>query len=153
MRVLVCGGRDYADKARVFATLDALHATTPITCIIDGCARGADALGATWAVARNIPQDRFPADWNTHGTAAGPIRNAQMLSEGKPDRVVAFPGGTGTANMIALARKAGVLVQEFVGFIDGREQWRYCPPGSIDTPQTRAALAFALQATVEAPKP
>jgi hypothetical protein len=33
-----------------------------------------------------------------------------MLDESKPDLVVAFPGGPGTANMIKLARAAGVMV-------------------------------------------
>lgn len=33
---------------------------------------------------------RFPAKWNEHGKAAGPIRNQQMLTEGKPDVVFAF---------------------------------------------------------------
>lgn len=111
MRVLVCGGRDYDDKARVFATLDALHASTPITCVINGCARGADTLGAAWAVERGVSRDSYPADWKQLGRAAGPIRNAQMLTDGKPDRVVVFPGGRGTANMVKLAQNAGVEVQ------------------------------------------
>jgi hypothetical protein len=33
-----------------------------------------------------------------------------MLNEGRPDLVVAFPGGKGTAGMMALARKADVPV-------------------------------------------
>jgi UDP-N-acetylmuramoylalanine-D-glutamate ligase len=59
-----------------------------------------------------IPVETYEADWDTHGKAAGPIRNKRMLDEGKPDLVVAFPGGRGTANMISQARKAGVEVIE-----------------------------------------
>ena len=44
------------------------------------------------------------------GRKAGPIRNQRMLDEGKPDLVVAFPGGKGTNGMIDLARNAGVRV-------------------------------------------
>jgi UDP-N-acetylmuramoylalanine-D-glutamate ligase len=33
-----------------------------------------------------------------------------MLDEGKPDLVVAFPGGRGTANMVQQAHRAGVEV-------------------------------------------
>jgi UDP-N-acetylmuramoylalanine-D-glutamate ligase len=33
-----------------------------------------------------------------------------MLKEGRPDLVVAFPGGKGTANMVAQARAAGIRV-------------------------------------------
>jgi hypothetical protein len=33
------------------------------------------------------------------------------LRKGKPDLVIAFPGGRGTADMVARARKAGVPVE------------------------------------------
>ena len=48
--------------------------------------------------------------------AAGPKRNQQMLDEAKPDMVVAFPGGKGTAHMRQIAKAAGVPVwQPFRG--------------------------------------
>jgi hypothetical protein len=37
-----------------------------------------------------------------------------MLDEGKPDLVLAFPGGRGTRNMVGQAKRAGVPV-EIVG--------------------------------------
>jgi hypothetical protein len=40
------------------------------------------------------------------------IRNSKMLAEGKPEMVLAFPGGRGTANMVKQARSAGVSVCE-----------------------------------------
>lgn len=52
----------------------------------------------------------FLANWGKFGNAAGPIRNAEMLSEGKPDLVLAFPGGAGTRDMINRSLKAGVTV-------------------------------------------
>jgi len=110
MRVLVCGGRDFNDHAMVFERLDALHQRDQISLLIEGGARGADALAAEWALARRVPSRRFTAQWDVHGRSAGPIRNQKMLDEGKPDLVVAFPGGRGTANMIALAKTAGVYV-------------------------------------------
>lgn len=79
--------------------------------IISGCAKGADSVGVDWAAANWLPCRQFPADWETHGKAAGPIRNQQMLDEGKPDLVVAFPGGRGTADMVRRAKKAGVEVR------------------------------------------
>lgn len=108
MRVLVCGGRDFMDRAWLFRELDALLSSRGVTIIISGCARGADTLGIEWAEARGIEVARFPADWNTHGRAAGPIRNQQMLEEGKPDLVVAFPGGGGTADMVRRTRAARI---------------------------------------------
>jgi hypothetical protein len=65
----------------------------PITCIIHGGARGADHMAGLWARKHDINMKQYPADWDKHGNAAGPIRNAQMLAEGFPDICVAFPGG------------------------------------------------------------
>src|SRR5687767_7065897 len=105
MRVLVCGGRDYNDSDRIFNTLYQIDAERgPITCIIHGCATGADTQGRVWAQHHDRKHVPFRADWNTHGKAAGPLRNARMLDEGKPDLVVAFPGGRGTADMIRRAK-------------------------------------------------
>src|SRR5262249_11454324 len=54
----------------------------------------------------------FHADWGQFGSGAGPIRNSKMLAEGKPEMVLAFPGGRGTANIVEQARSAGVSVCE-----------------------------------------
>jgi hypothetical protein len=107
MRVLVCGGRNYRDRRLVFHTLDSL---VGISTLIHGCASGADGLAARWARARGVPQEPYPPNWRRYGLAAGPIRNQQMLDEGRPDLVVAFPGGKGTFNMVDKAEGAGVRV-------------------------------------------
>jgi hypothetical protein len=109
-RVLVCGGRDFEDRAVLYATLDRLHAQRCFTLLIAGAARGADTMGEQWARDRGVRTRIFMARWAIEGRAAGPIRNARMLREGRPDLVVAFPGGKGTANMVELARDAGVEV-------------------------------------------
>ena len=110
MRVLVCGGRDFADQACVYRVLDHLHARQPFAVLIEGGATGADALARQWAVDRGVPNQTFRAEWDKHGPAAGPLRNARMLAEGAPDLVVAFTGSNGTANMVRQARAAGVRV-------------------------------------------
>lgn len=111
MRVLVCGGRDFSDRDSAYRTLDAIHAETPISVIIEGGASGADRLAFQWASEGNrCGTLTFDADWNALGKAAGPMRNWRMLNKGKPDVVVAFPGGRGTADMVRRAKKAGVRV-------------------------------------------
>lgn len=95
----VCGGRNYSDKLRVFAVLDHLHATRPIAQIVHGGAAGADFLAGEWAAARGVPVKVFPADWKAHGRSAGPRRNGQMVAYGL-SRLVAFPGGSGTDDMV-----------------------------------------------------
>ena len=111
MRVLVCGGRDFQDRVAVHQALDDLDAAYGVSLVIDGGATGADKLAAEWAWMSNKPNRCFPADWKTYGRGAGPIRNKQMLDEGKPDLVLAFPGGRGTANMVKQAQAAGVRVE------------------------------------------
>jgi hypothetical protein len=111
MRVLVCGGRDFDDCDKLNIMLRSLWLSCSDV-IIHGAAPGADTLAGQWAHDRGIPVEAFPADWEKHGRAAGPIRNQQMLAEGKPDLVVAFPGHRGTANMVRQAREAGVRVLE-----------------------------------------
>jgi len=109
-KVLVCGGRDFDDRAALFAALDRLHAQRAFGVVIAGGARGADTLAVEWATDRGIPTEVYMAEWDRLGRKAGPIRNQRMLDEGRPGLVVAFPGGGGTAGMIALSRKADVEV-------------------------------------------
>jgi len=111
MRVLACGGRDDADREFLFAELSALHAATPLTLVIPRAAKGADRMAGEWAESVGVPVAAFPADWTRSRNPAGPRRNAQPRVAGTPDLVVAFPGGTGTANMMRQATAAGVPVR------------------------------------------
>jgi predicted Rossmann-fold nucleotide-binding protein len=111
MRILVCGGRHYADAVLVALALDTIQKKYGITTIIHGAASGADGLADAWATGHSIPQERHPADWKHHSRMAGLIRNQAMLDT-KPDVVVAFPGGSGTADMVRRAKAAGVPVWE-----------------------------------------
>lgn len=110
IRVLVCGGREYNDATAVYSVLDTL--SPQIETIVCGGAAGADTLALQWVEQREMRCEVYLADWRKYGKAAGAIRNKQMLEQGKPDLVIAFPGGKGTANMIRQAKKAGVRVQE-----------------------------------------
>ena len=114
MRVLICGGREYNGYlhfASVMAKIEAEHG--PFEAVIHGGAKGADWCAHLWA---NSPAGKraeieFKADWTTHGRKAGPIRNQQMIDEGRPDLVVAFPGGRGTADMVKRAQQANITTR------------------------------------------
>lgn len=110
MRVLVCGGRDYTDTETVYCTLDRIHKNEQIDIVIEGNARGADRIAGYWARRNKIDNLKFKADWAKpgYGKAAGPIRNQQMIDEGKPDYWIAFPGGRGTADMVKRLKAAGI---------------------------------------------
>lgn len=112
MRVLVCGGRDFKDWEKLKDTLNQIDQDPGISLIIHGGARGADELADRWAMESGSAIKVFYAQWDLRGRFAGMIRNQQMLKEGKPDLVVAFPGGRGTADMVRRAKAAGVKVIE-----------------------------------------
>ena len=112
-RVLVCGGRDYADRKRVFDYLDRLwREAAPLDAleVIQGGATGADALAREWCCSREVPYVNVPANWKLLGKAAGPIRNQRMIDEYGPSLVLAFPGGRGTADMVSRAHRARITV-------------------------------------------
>jgi SLOG family YspA-like protein len=121
VRVLVCGSRHFEDYWKLHQELLHIHMFDPkpapgrsnIDVIISGKAKGADTLAEDFARVYRLEFEGYPADWKKHGKAAGPIRNKQMLDEGKPDLVIAFlaPNSRGTRNMIDQAEKAGVPVK------------------------------------------
>lgn len=100
----------------VWSCLDRVAKRMDITAVRHGDARGADKLADDWAIIESIPVERMPADWKGNGGAAGPIRNSEMLKrEPVPVAAVAFPGGTGTADMVKKCKRAGVPVWEVTG--------------------------------------
>jgi predicted Rossmann-fold nucleotide-binding protein len=128
VRVLVCGGRDYRNWLHMYAVLASQHERHRFTAIIEGGASGADAGARTFGEQEGIPVETFPADWSDlshpgaiirtrrdgarYDATAGHRRNQRMLEEGRPNLVIAFPGGRGTADMVRRSRKAGVEVVE-----------------------------------------
>lgn len=106
MKVIIAGSRDVT-----FPLLHVVRAVDEsgwmITEVVSGCARGVDEHGEQWAKRRDIPVKRFPADWDRHGRAAGPIRNRQMAQYA--DALIAIWDGKsrGTKNMIDEMNKCG----------------------------------------------
>ena len=111
MRVLVCGGRDYRRQVEVYWQLDKINRDHGVSAVITGGATGADEFGFYWG-SKHTPVDnlQFKADWAKYGRKAGPIRNQRMLDEGRPDVVLAFPGGHGTEDMVRRAEAAGIKI-------------------------------------------
>lgn len=133
-RVLICGDRNwgklsvpnqpYALKSLqvIIDALSKVHQEKGVEAVIEGEAAGADTMGRIAAERLGIEVLKFPADWRKHGKSAGPIRNRQMLTEGKPTLVLAFhqfiENSKGTKDMVNAARKEGIPTE----VITGREQ-------------------------------
>src|SRR5690606_25888276 len=94
LRVLVCGSRTLENRTPVVNVLDGLRVEVTIRwdnlVVIEGGAPGADTFAGEWAEEFSDKHERYPANWEVHGKAAGFIRNKRMLEEGKPDVVWAF---------------------------------------------------------------
>lgn len=112
-RILICGDRNWTDVKAIAKVMRGFDPHTSI--LICGMARGADRISYQLAKGTGWRVMEFPADWDKHGRAAGPIRNAEMLTVGKPELVIAFhddlDNSKGTANMVKIAKRAGVRVR------------------------------------------
>lgn len=113
--ILVCGGRDYSDYRTVKFTLDkyitGLHRLTDHKidiAILTGGAKGADNLAKQYAINNNLIYIEMPANWDKLAKGAGPLRNQSMLDFIDVNIVIAFPGGTGTADMVRRANEAKI---------------------------------------------
>lgn len=120
MRILITGDRNYKDREMVFGVIGAVMGRVPATediTIIDGMAKGADQLASEFgSMLDGVFHERYPADWDKHGKAAGHIRNKEMLDSGA-DVVIAFKDNFnhaldkgGTENMVKIAMAAGMPV-------------------------------------------
>lgn len=110
MIVLVCGGREMKDTRLVYETLTRLHRKKEITRLVCGGARGADKIGAFWALDNYVDLETKNAKWNELGKSAGVVRNRAMVQDFKPDLVVVFPGGFGTESMKNIAEEYKIEV-------------------------------------------
>lgn len=114
MKVIIAGSRSIKNYETVKAVIaEAQAAGFVITEVVSGRADGVDKLGERWAEENNIPIKKFPADWNTHGKSAGPIRNNQMAEYvGKQGGLIVVWDGQsrGTQHMIASARVKQIKV-------------------------------------------
>ena len=82
LRVLVCGGRDYKNRRRVFEALDRLTAEHGALTIIEGGAVGADTFAGEWTcMQRSCQLVTEHADWEKYGRPAGPVRNQKMIDD------------------------------------------------------------------------
>jgi hypothetical protein len=118
VRVIVAGSRQIS-IAHCMPYLDAwMKVNGTPSMVISGCAAGPDSAGIAWAAKHSLPLQRFPADWDRHGKAAGPLRNIQMATfaaRAPGGRLIAFWDlvSRGTQHMILTADNHGLDVDVY----------------------------------------
>jgi len=110
-RLLVTGSRDWSETSRIERELSTIvdrwgEHTRPV--LVEGGARGADAMPRAWWEHHGLPVETHQADWTALGKRAGMVRNAGMVASGAAG-CIAFPIGEskGTRGCIKAATKAG----------------------------------------------
>jgi predicted Rossmann fold nucleotide-binding protein DprA/Smf involved in DNA uptake len=108
--ILVAGSRNFVNAERL-AEILAENVGADDT-IVEGGAKGVDAMARQWAEARDISVVEIRADWAKYGRAAGPKRNDAMtafIAEHGGRAVFIWDGESkGTKQCILSARKAGI---------------------------------------------
>lgn len=137
-RILVTGSRDWRDADMLGRALYEEIDASPrqeIVVVHGACPQGADRLAAEFCESETawlepagtgLVEEPHPADWSTHGRAAGFRRNAEMVDLGA-DVCLAFVnpctkrgcpdaqphGSHGASHTAELAEKAGIRVRRF----------------------------------------
>lgn len=111
MKTIIAGSRSYHNRA--FLDDAITKAKLDITEVVCGCASGVDSMGRDWAKEQGIPVTEFPADWDTHGKAAGPLRNEQMAQYADALILVWDGKSPGSRSMLGLARRYGLTIRQF----------------------------------------
>jgi hypothetical protein len=99
VKILVFGSREWMDEGIIFRLL---HKLPKDTILVTGYAPGADRIADKIGRQLGFDVRMYPAQWETQGVAAGPIRNAHMLKMEHPD-------------------KKGIRIDKGFGFSTGRQ--------------------------------
>ena len=104
MKVVITGSRSLSGNTNIqyFKVIDSVlkWIDKPIDEIVSGEAVGPDQWGKQYGLMMGTDIKSEPAEWNTYGKAAGPIRNRRMAEYG--DFAIIFWDGVsaGSLNMM-----------------------------------------------------
>jgi hypothetical protein len=112
VRIIVCGSRKWRDRDAISRRLAAIPPPLDQVVIVHGNAAGADRIAHQEAEKLGLLVEPHPADWDSYGKLAGPIRNMEMAALGA-DLCIAFWDGAskGTAQMMRCARARAIPVE------------------------------------------
>lgn len=82
MRLIIAGSRTLTPSFGFIRSCVRMFEIQELKEIVCGMAEGVDSEGLHFGSHLELTIAKFPADWNKHGKAAGPIRNKQMAEYG-----------------------------------------------------------------------
>ncbi len=109
-KIVVAGSRNYNNyneaKEYIDFCIREVRKENTLIILSGGCI-GADLIGERYAIENGFKVERYPADWEKYGKAAGPIRNKLMAKDA--DYIICFWNGQscGTKSMINHAKQYG----------------------------------------------
>lgn len=116
-KIIVAGSRSFNNYSEAESILNHIiqNYNSNDVVIVSGGARGADKLGELFAMKKGLKLKVFPANWNKHGKAAGPIRNQEMAEFGTHCIVFWDGKSRGSLDMMKRAKKESLklLVYNF----------------------------------------
>ena len=114
MKLIIAGSRTITDYQVLREAIKKIEEN--ITEIVSGGAEGVDRLGEKYAKENDLPLRKFPAFWDIHGKAAGPIRNWQMADYADVALVIWDGKSKGSQNMIKTMQELGkkVIIHEIL---------------------------------------
>ncbi len=109
MRLLVSGGRHFANESAIERSLDAVHRDHSVSVLIHGGLTGIGPACEGWARRNDVHLIRYPANWSM-GKCGDFIRDDFMLSDCRADLLLVFPGGRRTTDMVREAQRMNLRV-------------------------------------------
>lgn len=122
MKVIIAGSRHMPFSHYPMIAQAVEKSGYAVTEVVCGMARGADMFGAKWAYENGIPVKKFPANWDEHGKAAGPIRNAEMAEYADAAIIFIWDGSRGSADM---ERKMRTLRKPVFTIVNGEIDYAF----------------------------
>lgn len=116
MKLIIAGSRHFKfDLTAIQNFIDNLiPENIMVTEVVCGMAKGVDISGKNWADFHHIPVKKFPADWDKHGPAAGPMRNKEMAQYATALLLVWDGKSRGSYNMKSYAQKFNLPIYEVI---------------------------------------
>lgn len=113
MKLIVAGSRHLTLNYEFIEQCRQAFALRPSE-IVSGGASGVDRSAETFSEAINYPISIFRANWNKHGKAAGPIRNAEMADYADALLLIWDGRSRGSASMKAEMKKRNKPIYEVI---------------------------------------